>query len=227
MGIDPPQPTSRWNTTGLILEGIAGTGKSTAIRSLLVSEAWIKKGHISSIVLSEHQTQRVLEANEKLGPLQVQDHQILLSKIVSMLEQFNSGLQAMDWSARNRQAHKLPFLLERFHFTHVFHYPGMTWEDVDDIDARLAVLNAKVCMLTINPVVMKQRIVWDTNKNGWQSFLQRFGKSDDEIIEHFIIQQEHLIRLTKLTRLPCRIIDTSNTPTQRVVEEMLDFWALT
>jgi len=227
MGIDQQQPNSSWNISGLIIEGIAGTGKSTAIRSLLVSEAWIKKGHISSIVLSEHQTQRVLEANEKLGPLQVQDHQILLSKIVSMLEQFNSGLQAMDWSARNRQAHKLPFLLERFHFTHVFHYPGMTWEDVDDIDARLAVLNAKVCMLTINPVVMKQRIVGDTNKNGWQSFLQRFGKSDDEIIEHFIIQQEHLIRLTKLTRLPCRIIDTSNTPTQRVVEEMLDFWALT
>lgn len=215
------------DVNGLIVEGVAGTGKSTAIRSLLASETWIRKGYISSIVLSEHQTQRVLEAKERSDRLQIQDHQALLSNILCMLEHFNTGLQGMDWSARNRQAHKLPFLFERFHFTHVFHYPEMTWEDVRDIDRRLLALNAKVCVLSINPDVMMKRIVGDTNKHGWQSYIQRFGQSQEEIVDHFVKQQEQLLGLTKLSRLPCHIIDTSNTPPQSVVEQMLDFWGLT
>lgn len=219
-------PASSWNTNGLIIEGIAGTGKSTALRALLSSNAWTNKNYLSSIMLSEHQTMRVLEAKERQGSLQVQDHIHLLSKIVSMLEQLHAGLSSMDWLARGRAGHKLPFLLERFHFTHVYHYPDLCWQDVQEIDQRLAVLNTKVCIFTIDPKVMKQRIIGDTKKNGWSTFLTRFGEDDEAIIQHFIQQQETLLRLSQHTMLPCHIVDTTNKTIEVVVDEVLGFWKL-
>ena len=218
--------TASWNMNGLIIEGTAGTGKSTAIRALLASEAWRSKAFISSIVLSEHQTMRVLEAKERLGTLRVQDHIALLNDIVFMLERFNNALSAMDWSERKREGHKLPFLLERFHFSHVFHYSGMKWDDVQEIDQRLAALNTKVCILTIDPQVMRQRIIEDTRKNGWGSFLHRFGNNEAEIIQHFARQQETLLSLCQRTKLSCKVIDTSNTPILKIVEEMLGLLGL-
>lgn len=217
-------PSFSWNTNGLIVEGIAGTGKTTAIRALLASEAWTKKGYISSIVLSEHQTMRVLEAKERQGTLRVEDHIKLLSNIVSMIEQLDTRLSDMDWLARGRDGHKLPFLFERFHFTHVYHYPDVCWQDVQGIDQRLAALNTKVCILTIDLNVMKQRIIGDTKKNSWKTFLNRFGEDDAAIIQHFIQQQETLLRLSQQTCLPCHMIDTSNSPTETVVGGVLDFW---
>jgi len=102
----------------------------------------------------------------------------------------------------------------------------MRWDDVQEIDQRLAALNTKVCILTIDPRLMKQRIVGDKKKNGWNAFLHRFRESDEEIIDYFIRQQEELLCLSELTRLPCHMVDTSNISIETVVEEILDFWEL-
>ena len=85
-----------WNMNGLILEGIAGSGKSSVLRALTTHEVWTRKPHLSSIVLSEHQTQRALEAKERREGLQIEDHLDLLAEIVGMLEQFSRRLRQMD-----------------------------------------------------------------------------------------------------------------------------------
>lgn len=220
-----PQADS-WNVKGLIVEGIAGSGKSSAIRAILDSEVWRKKGYISSIVLSEHQTQRVLEARERTGELKKEDHFDLLSDIVGMIEKYQQKLGRMDWASRNREAHKLPFLLERFHFSHVFHYPDMIWEDVAGIDQRLSALDAKVCVLTIDEDLMFERIVKDTHKNGFQSYIRQFGNSDEEVVLHFQKQQEYLFELLKRSVLPIQIINTSRKNPQKTADEILEFWGL-
>lgn len=214
-----------WNTNGLIVEGIAGTGKSSAIRALLASEAWTKKPYLSSIVLSEHQTQRVLESRQARGELCVQDHLTLLWNIVTMLEQFQSGLCQMDWAERSRSGHKLPFLLERFHFSHVFHFDELEWDHVREIDRRLAALNTKVCILALDRAALRERILGDRKKE-WQPYLRGLGDSEEAILDYFWRRQERLLELSRRTQLPCRIIDTSNTPVERVVAETLRFWGL-
>lgn len=216
--------TTSWNVKGIIVEGVAGSGKSSAIRAILDSEVWRKKNHISSIVLSEHQTQRVLEAREKTGDLRKEDHFTLLSDIVGMIEKYQQRLGQMDWASRNREAQKLPFLLERFHFSHVFHYPGMTWEDVAGIDQRLSALDTKVCVLSIDADVMFERIVKDYRKNGFQNYIRQFGNNDKEIVLHFQKQQEKLFELVKRSVLPIQIINTSSKSPQKTADEILEFW---
>lgn len=210
---------------GLILEGIAGSGKSTMLRALIAHECWTRKPYLSSIVLSEHQTQRVLEAKERRVGLQIADHLDLLAEIVGMLEQFNRRLLQMDWAERRRDGQKLAYVLERFHLSHVYHYPGMAWDYVQPIDRRLFPLNAKVCILTLEKHVVRQRILGDTKKL-WKTYLETIGSSEEEILAHFWRQQEQLMQLCALTCLPCLVIDTSVRPVESMVEEIFAFWRL-
>ncbi len=221
----PPQKPT-WNLNGLILEGISGSGKTSVLKRLLAHDAWITKPFTSSLVLSEHHTQRVLEAKERNEGLHVNDHLMLLANILDFVEQIHKHAGQMDWAERQKHNHKLPYLLERFHFTHVYHYPYMTWNKVDTIEHRLLNLNAKVCVLTIDKVAIEQRIFGDRNKQ-WASYLQRYGSTKKRIINHFTTQQQQLFRLCELTRLPILVIDTSTQTINEIVEKILTFWGIT
>ncbi len=128
----------------------------------------------------------------------------------------------MDWSARNRTNHRLPFLLERFHFTHVYHY-GLTWEHVGSIDERLSKINCKLCLLEINETDMEQQIIFERDA-GWQKYIQQFGSSNVEIIDHYKKQQELLISLLKKTKLEYLRINTSETRVDETVQQLITFW---
>ena len=65
------------NVQGLILEGISGTGKSSVLRALLRHDFFVQKPFFSSLVLSEHHTQRVLEAIEKERAIKVEGSSFL------------------------------------------------------------------------------------------------------------------------------------------------------
>jgi hypothetical protein len=128
----------------------------------------------------------------------------------------------MDWSARNRTNHRLPFLLERFHFTHVFHY-GLSWEHVRSIDERLAKINCKVCVLEVNETDMEQRIILERDA-GWRKYLQRFGYSNIEIVDYYKKQQVLLLGLLQRTKLEWLRINTSETGIDETVSRLIAFW---
>ncbi len=128
----------------------------------------------------------------------------------------------MDWSARNRTNHRLPFLLERFHLTHVFHY-GLAWEHVQSIDERLAKINCKLCMLEINETDMEQRIILERDK-GWRKYVHKFGPSNIEIVDYYKRQQGLLLDLLQKTKLEWLRINTSEVSVEKTVSEVLAFW---
>lgn len=148
-----------WSISGLILEGICGTGKTTMLQALLRSERFVQRSFHSSIVLSEHQTQRVLERKEMETGLAPEDNIGLLDEHVTYLESVRNRLDHMEWHQNNRTNMRVPYVLERFHFTHVCHYPPMTWEHVQPIDRRLSELNCKLCLLTIPDGLFRERII--------------------------------------------------------------------
>lgn len=215
--------SANWNISGLIIEGICGTGKTTLFRSLLRSEPFAQRSFLSGVTLSEHQTQRALERKEREAGLTPEDNLGLLNQHVSYLEALRDRLDRMEWCANSGTNMRVPFVLERFHFTHVCHYPHMTWEHVEGIDRRLAGLNCKVCLLTMPDHLLGERIITTRNK-AWREYLSRHGHTDEEILRHYAHQQQHLLNLRGLSTLDTLTIDTADTSAEQAVRQALDFW---
>jgi thymidylate kinase len=212
-----------WNISGLILEGICGTGKTTIFHSLLQSERFVHKSFLSSIVLSEHQTQRVLEQKEREEGLLLSDNVSLLNEHVTYLESLNNRLDQMSWCQNNRTNMRLPYVFERFHFTHVYHYDHVCWEDVQEIDSRLANLNCKLCLFTMDDSFLKHRII-ESRDSDWRDYLKRYGETDEEILEYYAVQQEMLSGLCEKSKLDTLIVDTTDTSVQDTLDQVFDFW---
>ena len=210
-----------WNISGLILEGISGTGKTTILHALTRSERFIQN---SAIVLSEHHTQRVLERKEREEGLVVADNVQLLEQHVSYLESLRDRLHQMDWRQNNRTNMRVPYLLERFHFTHVCHYVHMSWPDVEEIDCRLATLNCKVCLLTMDKAMIEQRVIHERDA-AWRNYLRRYGETDEEIVDYYAGQQEMMCDLCAKSALDTLIVDTTGTDISRSTEKIMDFWS--
>ncbi len=213
-----------WDVSGLIIEGICCTGKTTLVRALTRSTPFVQKSYPSSIVLSEHHTQRVLERKEAIEGLTPADNLELLGFYVKFFEKMYERSSQMDWSARNRTNHRLPFLLERFHLTHVFH-DGLAWEHVRSIDERLANINCKLCILEINEADMERRIILERD-DGWRKYIHKFGHSNIEIVDYYKRQQGLLLDLLQRTKLECLRINTSEISIEETVSQVLTFWNL-
>ena len=214
-----------WNINGLIIEGICGTGKSTLLKRISRHPVFTKKQFQSSIILTEHHTQRILEATEKTRSLKKEDNLELLNGHVEYLEKINSGLEKMDWRERNRINHQICYLFERFHFTHVSHYDHMQWDFVKKLDERLSLINCKVVILKMSPESMKTRIIEERDA-GWLKYLSRYGNTDDEIVTYFIKQQNELLKMSQKTKMPVLLIDTTEKEKVDLVENVIKFWGL-
>lgn len=214
------------NISGIILEGVAGTGKTTTLYKLLASKYWNNKPFLSSVILSEHHTLRVLE-NKRLDKTHTKNDSVeLLDDHIDYLEAIRTKLKQTSWLERDRTAQKMPFVLERFHLSHVYHHDNVAWTDVDSIDKKLYNLNAKLFIFTIKPEDMKHRIIEDYNKSGWQDYLKTIGKNDSEIIEYFSKKQEEYLSMAKRSHLDTVLIDSSTMDTDSIVKIIFDEWQL-
>jgi len=212
-----------WNTSGLILEGICGSGKTVVLRALLRSKRFVERPYLSTIILSEHQTQRVLERKEREEGLTPQDNLSLLDGHVSYLESIHDRLGRMVWCRRGQTGMRLPWILERFHLTHVCHYAHMRWEQVEGIDRRLAGIGGKICLFAISEAEIERRVIRDRDAT-WKNYIRRFGETDREIVKHYAEQQEAMLELCEKSAMEAIVVDTSSGEVGKTVDRVLDFW---
>ncbi|MDC7222959.1 MAG: hypothetical protein PQJ60_04410 [Spirochaetales bacterium] len=208
--------------SGLILEGISGAGKTTLLRSLLCSERYLGRSGLSSVILSEHQTQRILERKQREFGLIKADNLTLLEGHVDYLESLEARLTQMEWCRKNQTKQKIPFILERFHLTHALHYDHMSWDDVAPLDRRLSFLNGKLCILTADRDELEERLFEGRDSN-WNGYIRRFGNTRGEILEHFLGQQERFLNLGEKSSLPLLAINPSELTSAAGVDKVLDF----
>ena len=214
-----------WNISGLILEGISGTGKTAIFDRLVRTTPFVEKNHLTSIILSEHHTQRILEKKDREQGLTIDDNISLLNNHVTYLESLSERLEMMDWCDKNMTDMRVPYIFERFHLTHVYQYDHLCWEDVEGIDKRLAALNGHLCLFTTNKDQLSERLFRKPDPS-WHSYLRRFGNSRDEIVDHFLQQQDSLLEFSERSVLRKRIIDTSTADVEEIAKEILEFWDL-
>mgnify|MGYP003591832669 CR=1 FL=1 len=215
--------SENWNLSGLILEGICGTGKTTLFRSITQSPQFSRRTALTAMAMSEHHTQRVLEEKERKEGLCLADNLSLLDSHVSYLELLNRRLAQMKWCENKRTNMRICYLLERFHFTHVCHYSHVAWENVQPIDARLARLNGKLCLLTVDESKLEERILAGRDA-GWHEYLKTHGQTMPEIVGHYVEQQRRLIDLCARSSLPTVILNTSELSTADTLTRALEFW---
>lgn len=214
-----------WNISGLILEGISGTGKTAIFDRLVRTTPFVEKNHLTSIILSEHHTQRILEKKDREQGLTIDDNISLLNNHVTYLESLSERLEMMDWCDKNMTDMRVPYIFERFHLTHAYQYDHLSWEDVEVIDKRLAALNGHLCLFTTNKDQLSERLFRKPDPS-WHSYLRRFGNSRDEIVDHFLQQQDSLLEFSERSVLRKRIIDTSTADVEEIAKEILEFWDL-
>ena len=216
---------NNWNISGLILEGISGTGKTAIFSEIVRTTLFTEKPYLSSIILSEHQTQRILEKKFREQGLTREDNLSVLNTHVNYLESLNERLDHMDWCNKKIVDMRIPYIFERFHLTHVYQYEHMKWKDVAEIDKRLVDLNGKLCLLLTDREKLAERL-FNKPEPTWHNYLKRFGSSEEEIVEHFYGQQDELLELAEKSNLPVIRIDTSKKGIKKTVSEIFSLWDL-
>ena len=216
-GIQKLTANANWNVKGLVLEGVPGTGKTTLLRSILRSQRYVDRSFLSTIVLSEHQTQRVLEAKEKEEGLDRHDNVTLLESHVRYLGGILRGLKGMPWCENGRTNNRVTYLIERFHLTHVYHYAHVEWKDVAHIDSQLADFGCKLCLVIGDPREIVERIRRD--RPGWKEWAGGIDAAG-----HLRAQQDCLLGLRAESVLESMIIDSSTTGLENSLDRVLDFW---
>jgi hypothetical protein len=183
---------------GVILEGVACSGKSSLLRALLSQPSFVGRAGGSSIVLTEHHTQRVLESNGPRVLLRVQDNLDLLREHSDYLGKVAGRLRRMTrWQEGCLSNPRVIAVIERFHLSHVLNYEHIDWDHVADIDGLLAEIGIRLCLVITHADELRRRIC-DDRGGAWGAFLTEPGQrgsfsehpSDEAKVRYFVKQQE-------------------------------------
>jgi hypothetical protein len=203
----------------LLVEGTSGAGKSTLIDELIrrhVNSAPQRK--IRTLVhLAQSHTYGPLAAPEDDGKLTVEDNVRHLEHIVGMLE----------WLHASVQEHNRPWcfaVMDTLHLTHCVRPGVVKWKDVAAFDQRLAALGCKLLFVQAAPAALWE---WGIEPRKKEQFIleyaRKFGRTHEEIHQHFVREQQILARLSSQSVMPRLVLTNEGSP-QHVADEAYKFW---
>jgi thymidylate kinase len=188
---------------GIIIEGVAGTGKTTLIETLKA------RGSDATFISEEETT----------GELLTEILEDRLSR-AACAERLLSVI-------RRIQTDDAEFVvLERFH--HSYYALGIEWALVEPMDAELAQMDFKTVLLDFDQPQFEQRCLRrperaDDDWFGW--FIRRYGSAENAVTA-FQQSQRRRHEMLALSRLPSLILNTGEQQWSRYVEEVIRFGGL-
>lgn len=121
-------------------------------------------------------------------------------------------------------------LIDTLHFTHCVRPGVVRWSDVESFDRQLAALGCKLLFLLATPATLWERgIVPRVGAQFIEEYARKFGRTHEEIHQHFVREQEILGELfshSVMPKLPLQnnIAQNDADCTSDVVEAAFRFW---
>jgi hypothetical protein len=203
----------------LLVEGTSGVGKSTLIDALIrrhVATSAPRK--IRSLVhLAQSHTYGPLAIPEDRGTLTVQQNQLHLERIVSLLE----------WLHASVQEHTRPscfVVIDTLHLTHCVRPGIVTWPDVAAYDRRMAALGCKLLLLQTSDQAIWDRGIEPRKKEQFLlEYAKKFRKNHNEIHEYFVREQRSLADLFSSSAMP-KLLLQNDASVESAADRAYRFW---
>lgn len=193
---------------GLIIEGVAGTGKSTLL-SLLKNSPSLMALRPNFIIIDEDQT--IGELVSELRDEAADDRQrcYRLKHLLPRIKEAQSKSQFI--------------ILERFHPTYFALMPR--WDLIEEYDNLLSELGFGVVLLDLPDNLLVNRSFFrpEMENQNWQQGLTEWYGSQDKAIQAFIESQKNRRIFCHKTKMPVLQIDTRERTWQNYHDEVLEF----
>lgn len=184
---------------GLILEGIPAVGKSCALQALRACPEFQQR--LSTLILSEHYTERAVEHVEEVAPVR---YERLMYRLLAALEPLRVlGVEGPVFADGGAKA-RLRYVFERFHLTNILAHANGDLAMLHRVENTLRVYQPVTVLLTVDPAEIEPRLQ-DTlarRNPGWQTWLLRQGRDLPAVAAHFADQQQRYRELLAAASLP-------------------------
>jgi thymidylate kinase len=171
----------------LLVEGVPGIGKSTLIDQLLRSYA-------AATPVEQIRTVLTLAQTHTYGPLAVREDEGTLTRedCLSHLGVILERLEWLVWSAASATRTKCVVLIDTLHLTHCLRPGVVAWNDVEEVDSRLAAMGARLLLLDAADQTVEERsVIARADTEFIQHYaLGRFGRDEAELVRYFQAERD-------------------------------------
>ena len=204
----------------LLVEGTSGVGKSTLIDALI-------RRHVKSSELRKVRTLLHLAQSHTYGPLAVGEDEGSLT-VDANLRHLERVVGIIEWLHASVQEHTHPWcfvLVDTLHLTHCVRPGVVKWSDVEPFDQRLAALGCKMLFLQGSAeTIWKRGIAPRADQQFIQEYARKFGRTNEEIHQHFVREQENLVELFSCSVMAKRLLQIDGE-LDSALEEAMGFWS--
>ena len=203
----------------LLVEGTSGVGKSTLIDALI-------RRHVSSCQPRKVRTLVHLAQSHTYGPLAVPENNRTLT-VDANLRHLERIVGTLEWLHASVQEHTRPWcfvLIDTLHLTHCLRPGVVQWKDVKLFDQRLSAIGCRQLFLQAAPRTIWERgIVPRKNEQFMQVYARKFGRTEEEIHQYFVREQETLARLFSDSAMP-KLLMQNDGAVDGIEDEAYRFW---
>jgi hypothetical protein len=203
----------------LLVEGTSGVGKSTLIDALI-------RRHVSSCRPRKVRTLFHLAQSHTYGPLAVPENNRTLT-VDANLRHLERIVGTLEWLHASVQEHTRPgcfVLIDTLHLTHCVRPGVVQWKDVELFDQRLSAIGCRQLFLQAAPRTIWERgIVPRKNEQFMQVYARKFGRTEEEIHQYFVREQERPAGLFSDSAMP-KLLTQNDGAIDRIADEAYRFW---